>query len=83
MEEKTITYPNGVKHVFKMVRDKAMFTSHIWVYKDGVTYLHITPKKEEPNWCNVAKNIEGFGFMSMGDICRQFVEITIANVCRL
>lgn len=80
--EKVVTYPNGKQVKFRMTREKGFFTSHIWIYKDGLPYLHIIPDKAN-NSARVNKNCDKYGYLPMCELMKPFDEITIDDVCGL
>ena len=78
MEKITKTMPIGTKVDYKLVREKGFFTSHIWVWRNDKPYLHIMPGKD--GCSKVSENVEGHGYMPMGEISVNFDDITLSNI---
>lgn len=81
METITKRTKSGEDVNYRMTKEKGFFTSHLWVYKNEKPYLHIMPN--ESGRGKIFKYCEGFGYLAMCEIMKEFNNITLNDLIGL
>ena len=79
MKTITKTFPNGAQHVFSMEKETAVFTSHIWIRRDGKLLYHVIEQRDGGNRSKVLKWCDDYGWLPFVEIPVKFEDITLKD----